>query len=237
MKYTLETGDALTLMRSHDDESVHSVICSPPYFGLRDYGHDPTEWPDGKMACLGQEDTPEEYVQHMVDIFRGIRKILHDEGTVWLNIGDSYYKGKKHPQLKAGDICLIPHRVALALQADGWIVRQDIVWHKPNAMPESVKDRPTLAHEYIFMLAKRKGYYYDSWAIKEPWKTTSDFDLKRAMFGHKEYDGKMADAKEEGRKQEGRKWSQQAIGMERNSPKLRWRTLRSLSNMANRAMR
>lgn len=216
MKYTLQTGDAISISKIHRPQSVHSIICSPPYFGLRDYGHDPTEWPDGTMACLGQEDTPERYVQHMVDIFRALRRILHDEGTVWLNIGDSYYKGKKHHQLKSGDICMIPHRVALALQADGWIVRQDIVWHKPNAMPESVKDRPTLAHEYIFLIAKQKGYYYDSWAIKEPWKTTSDFDLKRAMFGHKEYDGKMADAKEEGRKQEGRFGESKVAGDPRN---------------------
>ena len=195
-KYELLTGDAISLLDAHEAGTVHTVVCSPPYYGLRDYGHDPTVWPDGEVVSLGQESTPEEYVKHIVEIFQSVKRVLHKEGTVWLNIGDSYYHGKKHPALKSKDIMMMPHRVAIALQADGWIVRQDIVWQKPNAMPESVSDRPTLAHEYIFLLAKDPAYFYDQRAIREKWTTQTDYDIKRGMFGHKDYKGKMVDAED-----------------------------------------
>lgn len=187
---------ALSLMA---EQSVHTCVTSPPYFGLRDYGH------DGQM---GLEETPEAYVAGMVELFREVRRVLRDDGTLWLNLGDSYsrspQKGGSGPGGKNEDrwgygedqsarigssdgavgradrpgsrsgglgekqLLGIPWRVALALQADGWHLRQDIIWHKPNPMPESVRDRCTKAHEYIFLLSKGPKYYFDSGAIKEP---------------------------------------------------------------------
>jgi len=163
---------------------VQTCVTSPPYFGLRDYGH---------SGQLGLEKTPDEYVVSMVEVFRCVRDLLADDGTLWLNLGDSYaanraYQvpstkgGLKHSDsqsaggkgstvpdgLKPKDLIGIPWRVAFALQADGWYLRQDIIWSKPNPMPESVTDRCTKAHEYIFMLSKSPRYYYDSEAVKEP---------------------------------------------------------------------
>lgn len=161
-------------------ESVQTVVTSPPYYGLRDYGVE---------GQIGLEATPEEYIAKLVDVFRGIRQVLRPDGTVWLNLGDSYCSGmrseydedRKHPRARAGqhrppspvwakpkDLLGIPWRVAFALQADGWYLRCDIIWAKPNPMPESVTDRPTKAHEYIFLLSKNPRYYYDAEAIKEP---------------------------------------------------------------------
>lgn len=165
-------------------KSIHTVVTSPPYFGLRDYGVD---------GQIGLETTPDEFVAALVEVFRSVRRVLRDDGTVWLNLGDSYaanraYQvpstkgGPKHGPaqgvngagstipdgLKAKDLIGIPWRVAFALQADGWYLRQDIIWHKPNPMPESVKDRCTRSHEYIFLLSKSPNYYFDSDAIKEP---------------------------------------------------------------------
>ncbi len=147
----LRQGDCLDLLREMPDESVQCCVTSPPYFGLRDYG---------VGGQLGLESTPDDYVAKMVEVFREVRRVLRDDGTLWLNLGDSYGKGK---QLQG-----IPWRVAFALQADGWILRQDIIWHKPCVMPESVRDRCTKSHEYIFLLSKSKKYYYDSDAVKEP---------------------------------------------------------------------
>ena len=174
------------------DGSVHCCVTSPPYFGLRDYGVD---------GQIGLEQTPDAYVAEMVAVFREVRRVLRDDGTLWLNLGDSYAGSwgaqghresstnddrvsrnqiKNHPKrasqtgsirqegLKPKDLIGIPWRVAFALQADGWYLRQDIIWHKPNPMPESVRDRCTKAHEYIFMLAKSPKYYYDHKAIREP---------------------------------------------------------------------
>ena len=173
-------GDCIAGLRTLHDASVHCCVTSPPYWGLRDYGHD---------GQIGLEDTPEAYVARMVEVFREVRRVLRDDGTVWLNLGDSYTSGgrdtraadKKHegaremttraptPQgLKPKDLVGIPWRVAFALQADGWWLRQDIIWHKPNPMPESVRDRCTKAHEYLFLLTKSERYYYDAEAIKEP---------------------------------------------------------------------
>lgn len=184
MNYTILPGDCLESMRTLPEKSVHCCITSPPYYGLRDYGHD---------GQIGLEETPEQYVAKIVDVFREVRRVLRDDGTVWLNLGDSYsatgsqgngksmLEGGKSTQIEAGkrpnktgfaglkpkDLIGIPWRVAFALQADGWYLRQDIIWHKPNPMPESVTDRCTKAHEYIFLLTKSARYWYDNEAIKE----------------------------------------------------------------------
>ena len=172
-------------------ESVQTVVTSPPYYGLRDYGVE---------GQIGLEATPEEYVAKLVEVFRGIRQVLRPDGTVWLNLGDSYngsggaggdynegglkegqprYPGRRVEGLKPKDLIGIPWRVAFALQADGWYLRSDIIWHKPNPMPESVTDRPTKAHEYIFLLTKNPRYYYDAEAIAEPAVTT---DPRKTTF-------------------------------------------------------
>ncbi len=175
--FEIRQGDALEVLRQMPAESVQCCVTSPPYWGLRDYGAD---------GQLGLESTPEEYVSKMVEVFREVRRVLRDDGTVWLNLGDSYNgvgRGEKANGLqvaarstkqrtvnglKPKDLCGIPWRVAFALQADGWYLRSDIIWSKPNPMPESVTDRPTKAHEYIFLLSKRGRYYYDADAIAEP---------------------------------------------------------------------
>src|SRR5690606_15020859 len=159
----------------------------------------------GVPGQIGLEETPEEYVKKMVEVFREVRRVLRDDGTLWLNLGDSYatkpcggigsnakvtatkkaiQKSAGIPQgLKPKDLVGIPWRVAFALQADGWYLRSDIIWHKPNAMPESVKDRPTKAHEYIFLLSKSPKYYYDADAIREPFSETSHPNFKGGKFG------------------------------------------------------
>lgn len=143
-------GDCLQKLKELDDKSINTCITSPPYWGLRDYGD---------INQLGLEDTLEEFVENLVKVFREVKRVLRDDGTVWLNLGDSYAKNKQ--------INGVPWLVALALQKDGWYLRQDIIWHKPNPMPESVRDRCTKAHEYIFLLSKNKKYYFDNEAIKE----------------------------------------------------------------------
>ena len=186
MTSEIKQGDALTILKTMPSESVHCCITSPPYWGLRDYGVD---------GQLGLEKTPEEYVARMVTIFREVRRALRDDGTLWLNLGDSYAReGGTGPKLrhwdgrekdvgkemngfrnlaheigaKPKDLVGIPWMVAFALRADGWYLRQDIIWHKPNPMPEPVTDRCTKAHEYVFLMAKSAKYYYDNEAIKEP---------------------------------------------------------------------
>lgn len=176
-------GDCLEVLKTLPDRHVNTCVTSPPYWGLRDYGVD---------GQLGLEKTPEEYVDRMVGVFREVRRVLRDDGTLWLNLGDSYAasnpsgpqgKGgqrserrftaktsiKMGPGLKPKDLVGIPWRVAFALQADGWYLRQDIIWHKPNPMPESVTDRCTKAHEYIFLLSKCPKYYFDQDSIREPY--------------------------------------------------------------------
>lgn len=155
MKHTYQVliGDCISSMKTLPDQSVNCCVTSPPYFGLRDYGVD---------GQIGLEQTPEEYVDKMVEVFREVRRVLRDDGTLWLNIGDSYDKRKS--------LLGIPWRTAFALLADGWVLRQEIIWHKTNAMPESAKDRCTRAHEQVFLLAKSPRYYYDAKAIEEPAK-------------------------------------------------------------------
>ena len=240
MTYRIIQGDCIEGMRTLPDESVHCVVTSPPYYGLRDYGT--ASWEGGDPACdhkgkplltraninnntgnrdvknalyfepfkdicgkcgahridqqIGLEESPDAYVAKMVDVFREVRRILRNDGTVWLNLGDSYAgsnvkSGKIHNtastlqgtlktqeasaivkgifkyDVKPKDLVGIPWRVAFALQSDGWYLRQDIIWHKPNPMPESVTDRCTKSHEYIFLLSKSERYYYDNDAVKE----------------------------------------------------------------------
>jgi site-specific DNA-methyltransferase (adenine-specific) len=143
-------GDVLERMEDIASESIQCCVTSPPYFGLRNYGAD---------GQIGLEPSPEAYVAKMVEVFRGVRRVLRKDATLWLNLGDSYLAGK---QLGG-----IPWRVAFALQSDGWILRQDIIWHKPSPMPSSVTDRCTTAHEYIFLLAKSERYFYDADSVKE----------------------------------------------------------------------
>src|SRR4030042_4677901 len=165
---TFIQGDFLIVLKTLPYEYIECCITSPPYWGLRDYG----------VACqLGLEKTPEEYVAKMVEGFREVKRVLKKEGTLWLNLGDSYSgagwrNNNDNPietGLKSKDLVGIPWRVAFALQADGWYLRQDIIWHKPNCMPESVTDRCTKVHEYIFLLSKSQKYYFDNEGIKEPY--------------------------------------------------------------------
>ena len=149
----IEFGDCREIMRDWAQEGIRAQMCvtSPPYFGLRDYGH---------PRQIGLEQTPEQYTAAMVEVFRCVRDVLAEDATLWLNLGDSYGTGKQ--------LLGVPWRTALALQSDGWVLRQDIIWHKPNPMPESVRDRCTKAHEYVFLLSKSDRYFFDSEAIKEP---------------------------------------------------------------------
>lgn len=181
MAWTLLQGDALEQLKTLPAESIHCCVTSPPYWNLRDYGVD---------GQLGLEPTPDEYVAKMVEVFREVKRVLRKDGTLWLNLGDCYAKEglsgmgdpttgernlggmkpikKKIPcDLKPKDLVGIPWRVAFALQADGWYLRSDIIWAKGNPMPEPVTDRPTKAHEYIFLLSKNARYFYDAEAIKE----------------------------------------------------------------------
>jgi len=196
----IEFGDCRETMRRWKEQGIKAQTCvtSPPYFGLRDYGHD---------GQIGLEETPEQYIAAMVEVFRCVWDVLEDDGTLWLNIGDSYaggggfspnspsnqagskqtthkgsIKGTIKPQgeIKAKDLIGIPWMLAFALRADGWYLRQDIIWHKPNPMPESVQDRCTKAHEYIFLMSKSQKYYYDHDAIKEPLKGEPEVRNKNA---------------------------------------------------------
>lgn len=214
----IHTGSALDVLKTFNDKHFQMCVTSPPYWGLRDYG---------VSGQMGLEKTPDEYVAGMVEVFAQVRRVLKDDGTLWLNLGDSYAAGgsggasakstlngghghysendkvcqmqaklfarkASSSGLKPKDLVGIPWRVAFALQADGWYLRQDIIWHKPNPMPESVRDRCTKAHEYIFLLSKSPKYYFDVDAIKEPsvggWKgsefhtgKTSEHQLGRAQ--------------------------------------------------------
>lgn len=195
-------GDALTELRKIDDESVQCCVTSPPYWGLRDYG---------VSGQIGLELTPDEYVMGLVEVFREVRRVLRRDGTLWLNLGDTYATGgkggggsfmkergdaawqsrskvngwkKAPPGLKDKDLVGIPWRVAFALQADGWYLRQDIIWAKPNPMPESVRDRCTKSHEYVFLLSKKNDYFCDMTAIKEGAVRANEAIWDNGLHGH-----------------------------------------------------
>lgn len=171
MNYTILQGDALELLRTLPPESVHTCVTSPPYYNLRDYGVE---------GQIGNEGSVEEYLQALVAVFREVRRVLHPNGTLWVNVGDSYatnsgnqpptntrnscgHTAKRVPQgYKKKDLIGIPWQLAFALRADGWYLRQDIIWQKPNCMPESVNDRCTRSHEYIFLLSKSAHYYFNA---------------------------------------------------------------------------
>jgi len=152
-------GEVRRCLSMIPDRSVHTIVTSPPYWNLRDYGVE---------GQIGLEATPAEFVAVMVDVFRECRRVLRDDGTCWINIGDSYNGPGGCDDLKPKDLCGIPWRLAFAIQDDGWWLRQDIIWHKGNPMPESVNDRCSKAHEYIFLLAKSARYFYDAEAVREP---------------------------------------------------------------------
>ena len=199
MRDTILFGDCRETLKEFD-EKARMCVTSPPYYGLRDYG--------GEENQIGQEQTPEEYIDEMVSVFRLVRDCLTDDGTLWLNIGDSYYNYRKDGCIpkqtfsknrqdlpittprrsnklqgyKDKDLIGIPWMLAFALRKDGWYLRQDIIWHKPNPMPESVRDRCTKSHEYIFLLSKNKNYYYDNEAIKEPAKDWGTRDRTNGKY-------------------------------------------------------
>lgn len=190
---TIIHGDARSELRSLSDEYFQCCVTSPPYWGLRDY--------DTKNQ-IGAESDVEDYVNSLVQVFREVHRVLKPDGTLWLNLGDSYTSGNRKwrdadeknkaramhyrpptPKgLKPKDLVGIPWRVAFALQADGWFLRSDIIWNKPNCQPESVKDRPTRSHEYLFLFSKSKDYYYDYLAIKERSITNGDSKNKRSVW-------------------------------------------------------
>ena len=203
MKSLILLGDARQRLSELEVGSARTCVTSPPYFGLRDYG---------EANQIGLEATPDAYVAEMVAVFREVWRVLADDGTLWLNIGDSYAGGgggnynktgvsqaggqhianvRNRPEwlenagVKPKDLIGIPWRVAFALQADGWYLRSDIIWSKPNPMPESVTDRPTKSHEYLFLLTKNAKYYYDHEAIKEP--TVTDTTGQSIRFGGTKY--------------------------------------------------
>ncbi|HDS1765686.1 MULTISPECIES: site-specific DNA-methyltransferase [Pseudomonas] len=185
-QHRILVGDCIEMMRTLPDQSVHTCVTSPPYFGLRDYGVD---------GQIGLEASPREFIESLVAVFREVRRVLRNDGTLWVNLGDSYASGgrggggrymaergdgawqgkgdatgwRSAPAgWKHKDLLGLPWRLAIALQDDGWYLRQDIIWHKPNPMPESIKDRCTKAHEYLFLLSKSPRYHFDQDAIREP---------------------------------------------------------------------
>jgi DNA modification methylase len=167
MSTTIMVGDVREQLALLENDSIDCCVTSPPYFGLRDYGVE---------GQLGLEDSPTEYIAALVAVFNAVRRVLKPDGTCWLNIGDSFSSAALRQgafNLKPKDLCMMPHRLAIALQDAGWWVRQDIVWSKPNPMPESVTDRCTKAHEYIFLLTKSEKYYFNSAAVAEPLASSS----------------------------------------------------------------
>ena len=199
MKDLILFGDCRETLPAFIDKA-RCCVTSPPYYGLRNYGDEDKQ--------MGQEDTPEEYIENLVSVFRSVRDTLTDDGTLWLNIGDTYYnyrsdgnypkqtvskskqdlpsfspaRGNKLEGLKSKDLIGIPWMLAFALRADGWYLRQDIIWSKGNPMPESVRDRCTKSHEYLFLLSKNKRYYYDNESIKEPAKDWGTRDRTKGKY-------------------------------------------------------
>jgi len=202
LRHTILNGDVIACLRSLPDACVQCVVTSPPYWGLRDYGVE---------GQIGLEPTPEEHVEKMVEVFREVKRVLRDDGTLWLNYGDCYAgsttgadrppepghthedsgrvktgQENKHRRPDAGlkpkDLVGMPWRIAFALQADGWYLRSDIIWSKPNPMPESVTDRPTKSHEYVFLFAKSKKYYYDADAVREKHESLKDLGRSQTDY-------------------------------------------------------
>ena len=206
MRDTILFGDCRQTLKQFD-EQARTCITSPPYYGLRDYG--------GEQNQIGQEQTPDDFIDQLITVFKEVRNVLTNDGTCWVNLGDSYYnyrpgkgqglprqsvsttkqdlpdvcprRGNKIRGLKEKDLIGIPWQFAFAMRADGWYLRQDIIWHKPNPMPESVKDRCTKAHEYIFLFSKNKKYFYDNEAIKEPATDWGTRDRSKGKYKVNDY--------------------------------------------------
>jgi len=205
VKDTILYGDCRETLKQFAESGVRARMCvtSPPYYGLRDYGNEDSQ--------IGLEESPEEFIQQLVEVFRGVRDCLTDDGTLWVNIGDSYYnyrggkgqalpkqsvantnqdlpqgknprRGNKLKGYKEKDLIGIPWMLAFALRADGWYLRQDIIWSKPNPMPESMKDRCTKSHEYIFLLSKKQNYFFDVESIKEPTIDNKSMKRKKSVW-------------------------------------------------------
>lgn len=168
-------GDALEVLKTLPDKIVQCCVTSPPYWSMKDYG---------VSGQIGLENTPDKYIGKLVAVFHEVRRVMKDDGTLWLNLGDTYCRSWMYSGRKIKGLIGIPWRVAFALQRDGWFLRCDVIWHKPDAMPEGVNDRPTRAHEYIFLLTKNKNYYYNADAIREPHK---DVSLKRMAYKYQGY--------------------------------------------------
>jgi DNA modification methylase len=217
-------GDCLDVLKTLPDQSIQCCVTSPPYYGLRDYG---------VSGQIGLEETPEIYINKLVAVFQEVKRVLKDDGTLWVNMGDSYWAnrptngqsyndnevqrkragGSERPDIKPKDLIGIPWMLAFALRADGWWLRSDIIWAKPNPMPESVTDRPTKSHEYIFLLAKSQHYYCDMDAIKEPaaYDGRKDEQFKGAI---KSYDGVMPNGQPQSFAQNGHaRWNKDENGL------------------------
>lgn len=202
-------GNSLEILKTLADNSVDMCVTSPPYYGLRDYG---------ESGQIGMEQTPQEYIEHLTEIFMEVHRVLKPTGTLWINIGDSYAGSGKGPMslavagngknstlyeknskvhdvpktwdgIKPKDMIGIPWMLAFSLRSKGWYLRSDIIWHKTNCLPESVKDRPTKCYEHIFLLSKSRKYYYDYKAIQEPLKQVSKERYKRGRSEHSKYAG------------------------------------------------
>lgn len=212
-------GDVIEVLNAMPAESVHVIITSPPYYGLRSYNIPPRTWADGTVSCLGLEPTLALFIAHLVEVFDAAKRVLRKDGTLWLNLGDSYAGGGRHDEpgiyaasmgakpvrakqkrLTGKDLLMVPARAALALQADGWILRQDNIWVKGlsflpsysgSVMPESTRDRTTWAHEHFFHLAQVERYYYDQDGCREPYAASTKQQVKDGYTGHgrKDYEG------------------------------------------------
>ena len=204
----IKIGNCLDVLKKMPAKSIHTCVTSPPYWGLRDYGND---------GQLGLEKTPKEFVDNLVKVFREVKRVLRDDGTLWLNLGDSYSSGGRTSttnqtvrgdkdygvtrpavckNIKPKDLVGIPWKVAFALQEDGWYLRQDIIWNKPNPMPESVKDRCTKAHEYIFLLSKQPKYYFDNESIKDKSLTQNIQSNNQKLSKYKNFEEENLDSEE-----------------------------------------
>lgn len=216
---TVICGDVIDTLRTLPEGMVSAAITSPPYYGLRSYNIPPRSWTDGTTCVLGDEATVEVYIEHLVEVMREVRRVLHPRGTLWLNLGDSYAGGGRHDEpkiykgslgqkptrprqrrLTSKDLLMVPARAALALQADGWILRQDNIWAKGvsflpsfsgSVMPESTRDRTTWSHEHVFQLAKQTDYFYDQDAYREPFAASSQREAAEGYKGkgRKDYAG------------------------------------------------
>lgn len=176
------TGHCVDVIGTLPEASVQAVVTSPPYWQLRDYGSDPVRWSDGWVGKLGEEGTPSQFVEHLIEVFRSVRRVLKPNGTMWVNLGDTYVSSRADPSVRPRSLAGIPWRFALAMMTDGWILRQEIIWEKPNAMPESQKNRCTKSHEHIFLFALVSDYLWNHSAMQE-----SSIHAGKVVSGHRKW--------------------------------------------------